>query len=167
MKTEYTRPYVDCQEYYQTYEWFNRRSAVIERSNGRCERCGNSTVSHVVHTTWERLGEELLEDIVGLCQTCHRRQFKDKLKPLRPYWKFKTLSNIGKELELNPGELNKILHQSGLMQLQGGNYYPSGNAGKREAVYRKDRQSEHKWNIDIVKDAVTKFQSLACQCSAE
>lgn len=58
-------------QYLQSPEWANRRLAVLERSHG-CEACGRPGRREAHHRTYERLGHELLEDLVALCGVCHR-----------------------------------------------------------------------------------------------
>ncbi len=58
------------QRYLCTPEWFARRNAVMERSNGRCERCGKKA-AHVHHLTYIRKYNELLTDLQAVCEQCH------------------------------------------------------------------------------------------------
>lgn len=57
--------------YYASREWAILKEQVRERSGGRCERCGNRPYEQTHHLTYERLGNELLEDLQGLCAPCH------------------------------------------------------------------------------------------------
>lgn len=52
-------------------EWREARRPVLARSGGRCEHCHEGPVEHVHHVTYERLGAELPEDLLGLCRPCH------------------------------------------------------------------------------------------------
>ena len=59
-------------EYLQTPEWdqIRRRSLII--ADHRCQVCEASSVElHVHHKTYERRGEELPDDLIVLCKTCH------------------------------------------------------------------------------------------------
>jgi len=60
---------------YHTYlasrEWAVKREAIKARSDGRCERCGQRDDIAVHHLTYERLGQEDLDDLQGVCQKCH------------------------------------------------------------------------------------------------
>ncbi len=62
-------------EYLQTPHWKETRAAAIARARGRCAVCGRGDRPlEVHHRTYERLGEELPEDLVVLCggpQGCH------------------------------------------------------------------------------------------------
>lgn len=66
--------------YYESYmlspRWFNSRArrAALTRNGGMCAACGTRRSSHVHHRSYQRLGEELPEDLVALCAGCHRAQ---------------------------------------------------------------------------------------------
>jgi 5-methylcytosine-specific restriction endonuclease McrA len=51
--------------------WGIRRAQVIERDDKKCQACGKISDLHVHHLSYERLGEELDEDLVTLCKRCH------------------------------------------------------------------------------------------------
>jgi 5-methylcytosine-specific restriction endonuclease McrA len=47
----------------------------------QCQACGNRKPPlHVHHKTYERFGKELLTDLVGLCDTCHKKVHADHRK---------------------------------------------------------------------------------------
>lgn len=51
--------------------WKLRREAYLKK-NKWCEVCGNSMLDlQVHHLTYERIGNELDSDLVGLCRPCH------------------------------------------------------------------------------------------------
>ena len=59
------------QEYLQGEHWREARAAAIARSP-RCALCPREEPPfHVHHRTYERLGEELPEDLTVLCALCH------------------------------------------------------------------------------------------------
>lgn len=64
----------DYYEYIQSGEWREKAEAAKRRSGQRCQVC-NRPRSEVTldahHRTYERLGEELPEDITVLCRGCH------------------------------------------------------------------------------------------------
>jgi len=61
------------EEYLKTPEWARLRRLVMARSDGVCERCHRKAdVWNVHHLTYERLGCELLTDLVLLCRRCHQ-----------------------------------------------------------------------------------------------
>ena len=49
------------------------------RANGICERCREYKAIHVYHLTYERVGEENLEDLQALCFDCHDDAHEGKL----------------------------------------------------------------------------------------
>lgn len=67
----------DYQTYLASREWALKREAVRQRSSNRCERtidgqrCVGSQDS-VHHLTYARVGNEPLEDLLGVCNDCHR-----------------------------------------------------------------------------------------------
>ncbi len=58
--------------YLRSDEWTAKRRVILERDGYRCP-CGSRRHLHVHHLTYERLGHELLDDLVTLCRGCHRR----------------------------------------------------------------------------------------------
>ena len=59
-------------EYLQTEHWQETRAAALKRAGGRCALCPRENAPlQVHHRTYERLGEELQEDLVVLCDECH------------------------------------------------------------------------------------------------
>lgn len=65
-----TMPY---HEYLQTPEWKERKERHLKRVGYRCQICNASGVTlHVHHRTYERRGNERYEDLIVLCESCHR-----------------------------------------------------------------------------------------------
>lgn len=64
----------DYSQYMKSAEWFHKRQQVILRSDGKCEAigCTNEAVE-VHHMTYQRLGNENLEDLRAVCRECHRK----------------------------------------------------------------------------------------------
>lgn len=58
-------------EYLGSLEWNAKRRAVKERCSNICERCHRYLVDDVHHLTYERIYNERLEDLQGLCAGCH------------------------------------------------------------------------------------------------
>ena len=60
-------------EYLTTKEWRARRNRVLIQAGNRCQVCGKANLQlEVHHNSYERYGEELLEDLVALCRGCHQ-----------------------------------------------------------------------------------------------
>lgn len=54
-------------------KWALIRRGVMERSRGICEGCGFAQATQVHHLTYDRLGDEMLFDLVAICSPCHRK----------------------------------------------------------------------------------------------
>jgi len=65
-----TMPY---EEYLQTPEWRQKREQALVRDNYCCRLCNSDERLHVHHQTYERRGNEDLEDLTTLCEECHER----------------------------------------------------------------------------------------------
>lgn len=59
-------------EYLHSAQWKQKRQEAIERALGKCQLCSSSHRLEAHHRTYERLGNELPEDITILCNACHR-----------------------------------------------------------------------------------------------
>jgi hypothetical protein len=62
-------PYSD---YLQTSEWQEIRKRALKRAYYKCQICNSNGILHVHHRTYERRGEELLSDLIVLCEACHK-----------------------------------------------------------------------------------------------
>ncbi len=61
------------EEYLLTPEWLATRKRIIKRDHYECQGCHiRNVVFNVHHYTYIRLGEELDEDLVTLCEECHK-----------------------------------------------------------------------------------------------
>lgn len=69
--------------YYRTVlgskRWQSLRAAAKKRAGGECERClgtrrQKGEAFHLHHVTYDNLGREALDDVVLLCQACHRQE---------------------------------------------------------------------------------------------
>jgi hypothetical protein len=72
------------EEYLLSEAWNAKRQAVYERCHGVCERCKQNTMSDAHHLTYERVFDELLIDLLGVCRPCHKflhkRSYLDPVK---------------------------------------------------------------------------------------
>jgi 5-methylcytosine-specific restriction endonuclease McrA len=59
--------------YLSSREWAMKRSRVIDREKCICQGCGDEPIEHVHHLTYTHIFDELLFELVGLCESCHRR----------------------------------------------------------------------------------------------
>lgn len=62
---------VEYGTYMASREWRIRRREVIEHNDGLCYRCLSAPIKNVHHTTYERLGNERPDDLIGVCRSCH------------------------------------------------------------------------------------------------
>jgi len=65
-------------EYLQSDEWQDKRTNVFKRSGYICEGCGNKRATEVHHRTYDHVGEEMLFELVALCNLCHSILHPDK-----------------------------------------------------------------------------------------
>ena len=65
---EFWQPWYDA--YLNSDLWAQRRSWVMRRAGNQCERCGRAAYQ-VHHRTYDRVGQELPDDLVALCDQCH------------------------------------------------------------------------------------------------
>ena len=72
----------DYDKYLETPHWKAFQKQVYEEQrrrlgHNRCERCPDAgpmkETLHVHHLTYERLGQELLSDVLIICRDCHKR----------------------------------------------------------------------------------------------
>lgn len=78
-------------EYINSGSWREKRDKIMLRDNYTCKECGGEA-NEVHHLTYDRLCNELDEDLVALCRACH----KDKHKSMAL-----TLSDLEKLIEEN------------------------------------------------------------------
>jgi len=77
------------EDHINSVEWKNFRQEIIKKRGYKCEKCGAAnTVIHAHHLTYERLTNELPEDIQLLCITCHKQAHKRPIKFTKTLAKF-------------------------------------------------------------------------------
>jgi len=65
--------------YMKSKEWDEFKIRVKKIRGNKCEKCNsNKFILDVHHLTYERLGNEWVEDVQVLCRPCHRAQHKRK-----------------------------------------------------------------------------------------
>jgi hypothetical protein len=60
--------------YIRSSTWQARRTRIMIRDKLTCQSCHLKPATQVHHKTYERLGEELDEDLVALCFECHKAE---------------------------------------------------------------------------------------------
>lgn len=68
---EYAEFDAERRAHMQSPYWFKIRQKVLQRDGYRCQGCLEKEASVVHHKTYDRLGNELLIDLVSLCDPCH------------------------------------------------------------------------------------------------
>ena len=58
--------------YLSSERWLRKRAKILERDHHLCQSCLENKATEVHHLTYERVGCELLQDLVSLCKDCHR-----------------------------------------------------------------------------------------------
>jgi hypothetical protein len=66
-------------EYLDSYVWRAKRALVVQRSKGVCEGCGEAPATMVHHLTYAHVFNELLFELVALCERCHARCHPEKV----------------------------------------------------------------------------------------
>jgi hypothetical protein len=62
----------------QSPKWKALRKKVIERAKGFCEGCGQNKATQAHHLNYDRVGDEMLFDLVAVCEGCHKKVHKEK-----------------------------------------------------------------------------------------
>jgi hypothetical protein len=92
------------ERYLETDEWSVTRYFALRAAGYLCEGCGWGRWLEVHHRTYERLGEERLEDLAVLCDRCHAREHgllpRERDRGLvRPDWTQEVVRGMPVEIE--------------------------------------------------------------------
>jgi len=71
--TENRRRYLD---YMKSFLWQVKRQQRLEKDNHHCRRCYSTTQLTIHHLTYDRFGNEDLDDLITLCEPCHVKEHK-------------------------------------------------------------------------------------------
>lgn len=58
-------------EYLYSNEWRTIRGSILSRDLESCLNCGDTASLQVHHITYDNVGQELNEDLITLCKSCH------------------------------------------------------------------------------------------------
>lgn len=75
----FKRPDLNYHDYIKSPEWKYKAQQIREEYGNRCQLChasGYTRQLHVHHNTYERLGNELKDDLILLCAKCHELYHK-------------------------------------------------------------------------------------------
>lgn len=87
-------------KYLVTTHWREFRQRYISGWDGCCFVCGcRPKPVEIHHKTYDRIGNENLDDVVGLCQKCHSKVHKMKGKLSTAHIRLKTKDETGKGLD--------------------------------------------------------------------
>ena len=60
-------------DYLKSPEWKAKREQKLFEAGGKCQLCNEGGKLHVHHRTYERVFNELMSDLIVLCQSCHEK----------------------------------------------------------------------------------------------
>ena len=60
-------------EYLETDAWQAKRAQVIARDKGVCQGCLSRRATQVHHLSYAHVGDELLFELISVCDQCHER----------------------------------------------------------------------------------------------
>ena len=58
-------------EYRKSWQWQMKRNFIWVRAKGQCERCKKQPMQDVHHITYIHVGDEHLDELLGVCRECH------------------------------------------------------------------------------------------------
>lgn len=64
---------VDYNEYMKSEGWANKRKEALDRAHNRCQLCALEYNLRVHHNSYSNLGDEREEDLIVLCDECHKK----------------------------------------------------------------------------------------------
>ena len=115
-------------QYLASREWAVKKEAVKVRSQGFCELCHHRKLENTHHITYEHIGNEPLEDLIGVCEPCHL-YLSGKSE-----WDPSVYPDV--VIDLNPGnELDDLKSKlQSLREFMIRNLYPIGEAAANRAL---------------------------------
>lgn len=72
----------DKQKYYaylHSQQWKDKRKVALEFYGNNCGMCGSKYSLEVHHRNYKTIFKERIEDLMILCETCHRKFHKNKI----------------------------------------------------------------------------------------
>ena len=98
---------IDYKKYINSPQWKHKRLLRLKVDRFKCRTCGETENLECHHVTYDRLGNEDLEDLITLCKACHKaitNVIRDRRYKSSP----KNLFSIEKKEVLNYVETSKI-----------------------------------------------------------
>lgn len=109
---EVCRTYKD---YLKSKHWKNKKKEYYDNYERKCNHCGSKNILHLHHKTYERVGYELLTDLVCLCSDCHAKEHRrlknnpKKIKQKKKKFKGKNKKKIKRPIYKKPKAPKKKL----------------------------------------------------------
>jgi hypothetical protein len=72
------KEYQAYEAYLQTDAWRAKRAEALKRDGGVCQGCRTQRATQVHHLTYAHLGDELLFELISVCDDCHLRIHADR-----------------------------------------------------------------------------------------
>jgi phage terminase large subunit GpA-like protein len=63
----------DYKTYIKSPQWKAKCARYWALNGKKCQACGSRNKLHVHHNTYDRFKRELMSDLTGVCDSCHRR----------------------------------------------------------------------------------------------
>jgi 5-methylcytosine-specific restriction endonuclease McrA len=60
------------QQYILSPQWAHKRFEVFRRDGYMCQMCHRMPAAQVHHKTYKNFGNEPLEDLIAVCEQCHK-----------------------------------------------------------------------------------------------
>lgn len=107
-------------EYLQSDEWCAKRMHIAKINNYICQNCNRKTFIdfHIHHLTYRHLGNELDDELVFLCSTCHKNIHNKEIQE-----KEEKCKKCNGELEIKIYRNRGGYRQQGLYCKECGKYY--------------------------------------------
>lgn len=75
----------EYRQYIRSDEWEKKREERLKKDGYKCQECGTAKNLEVHHITYERLGNEDINDLITLCKECHENIHRIDIYRKRPH----------------------------------------------------------------------------------
>lgn len=66
-------------KYLNSAQWKEKRKFALEFYGNRCGLCGSKYDLEIHHRSYKNIFRELMEDLMILCETCHKRHHRNEV----------------------------------------------------------------------------------------